>query len=466
MTDGRRGRANGDRTNGDAPDRPRRAGERLPPHNLDAEASLLGAVLLSKDAFLAVVETGLTADDFYKPAHQHIYDAARALVASGEPVDLVTVAEELRRADLLDLAGGREYLVDLQVATPMISNAARYARIVQDTAVLRRLIRVASEIAELGFNEPDDVSKALSTAESKVFEIAERRVVDSTRPINELIKDAFEDLEKVYEQGNIITGTPTGYTDLDELLSGLQPSTLNVVGARPAMGKTAFALGMATNVAVHAGLPVLLFSLEMGHKELTQRILASEARIDSTKLRTGRLTQQDWSAIGKAIGRLEAPLYIDDNPYVTVSEIGAKSRRLAQRFDGKLGLIVIDYLQLMTGRTSAENRQVEISEISRGLKVLARELRTPIVALSQLSRALESRADKRPMLADLRESGAIEQDADVVMFIYRDEVYNPESPDRGSAEIIVAKHRNGPIGMKRLAFLGQYTKFHDMARGL
>jgi replicative DNA helicase len=325
---------------------------------------------------------------------------------------------------------------------------------------------VASEIAEIGFDEPDDVSKALSTAESKVFEIAERRVVDSTRPINELIKDAFEDLEKVYEQGNIITGTPTGYTDLDELLSGLQPSTLNVVGARPAMGKTAFALGMATNVAVHAGLPVLLFSLEMGHKELTQRILASEARIDSTKLRTGRLTQQDWSAIGKAIGRLEAPLYIDDNPYVTVSEIGAKSRRLAQRFDGKLGLIVIDYLQLMTGRTSAENRQVEISEISRGLKVLARELRTPIVALSQLSRALESRADKRPMLADLRESGAIEQDADVVMFIYRDEVYNPESPDRGSAEIIVAKHRNGPIGMKRLAFLGQYTKFHDMARGL
>jgi replicative DNA helicase len=427
---------------------------------------LLGAVLLSKDAFLAVVETGLTADDFYKPAHQHIYDAARTLVASGEPVDLVTVAEELRRADLLDLAGGREYLVDLQIATPMISNAARYARIVQDTAVLRRLIRVASEIAEIGFDEPDDVSKALSTAESKVFEIAERRVVDSTRPINELIKDAFEDLEKVYEQGNIITGTPTGYTDLDELLSGLQPSTLNVVGARPAMGKTAFALGMATNVAVHAGLPVLLFSLEMGHKELTQRILASEARIDSTKLRTGRLTQQDWSAIGKAIGRLEAPLYIDDNPYVTVSEIGAKSRRLAQRFDGKLGLIVIDYLQLMTGRTSAENRQVEISEISRGLKVLARELRTPIVALSQLSRALESRADKRPMLADLRESGAIEQDADVVMFIYRDEVYNPESPDRGSAEIIVAKHRNGPIGMKRLAFLGQYTKFHDMARGL
>jgi replicative DNA helicase len=466
MTDGRRDRAKGDRTNGDAPDRPRRSGERLPPHNLDAEASLLGAVLLSKDAFLAVVETGLTADDFYKPAHQHIYDAARTLVASGEPVDLVTVAEELRRADLLDLAGGREYLVDLQIATPMISNAARYARIVQDTAVLRRLIRVASEIAEIGFDEPDDVSKALSTAESKVFEIAERRVVDSTRPINELIKDAFEDLEKVYEQGNIITGTPTGYTDLDELLSGLQPSTLNVVGARPAMGKTAFALGMATNVAVHAGLPVLLFSLEMGHKELTQRILASEARIDSTKLRTGRLTQQDWSAIGKAIGRLEAPLYIDDNPYVTVSEIGAKSRRLAQRFDGKLGLIVIDYLQLMTGRTSAENRQVEISEISRGLKVLARELRTPIVALSQLSRALESRADKRPMLADLRESGAIEQDADVVMFIYRDEVYNPESPDRGSAEIIVAKHRNGPIGMKRLAFLGQYTKFHDMARGL
>jgi replicative DNA helicase len=460
MSDGRRPR-------GPAPDdRPRRSGERIPPHNLDAEASLLGAILLSRDAFMAVAETGLAADDFYKPAHQHIYEAARALVAGGEPVDVVTVADALRRADLLDLVGGGAYLVELQTATPAISNASQYARIVQDTAVLRRLIRVASEIAELGFDEPDDVSKALSAAESKVFEIAERRVVDTTRPINDLIKEAFDDLEKVYEQGNVITGTPTGYTDLDELLSGLQPSTLNVVGARPAMGKTAFALGMATNVAIHAGLPVLLFSLEMGHKELTQRILASEARIDSTKLRTGRLTQQDWSSIGKAIGRLEAPLYIDDNPYVTVSEIGAKSRRLAQRYNGRLGLIVIDYLQLMTGRAAAENRQVEISEISRGLKVLARELRTPIVALSQLSRALESRADKRPMLADLRESGAIEQDADVVMFIYRDEVYNPESPDRGSAEIIVAKHRSGPIGMKRLAFLGQYTKFHDMARGL
>jgi replicative DNA helicase len=438
---------------------------RVPPHNLEAEASLLGALLLSKDAMGAVAELGLHAHDFYKPAHQHIYEAIRVLVSTGQPIDAVTVAEELRRASLLDEVGGSPYLIDLQAATPAISNAVRYARIVQDTALLRRLITVAGEIAELGYDEPDDVVKAIDEAESKVFEIAEHRVTDSTKPISDLLGLAMADLERVYEQGNTITGTATGYTDLDELLSGLQPATLNVVGARPSMGKTAFALGIATHVAVELVLPVLFFSLEMGHKELTQRILASEARVDSTKMRTGRLTQQDWSKIGKAIGRLEAPLYIDDNPHVTVMEIRAKARRLVQRM-GQLGLIVIDYLQLMTGRNSAENRQVEVSEISRGLKILARELGTPIVALSQLSRNLETRSDKRPLLADLRESGSIEQDADVVMFIYRDEVYNPESSDRGVAEIHVAKHRSGPIGTKRLVFLGPYTRFDNAAKGL
>jgi replicative DNA helicase len=336
---------------------------------------------------------------------------------------------------------------------------------VRDTALLRRLIGVAGEIAEIAYDEPDDVTKALDEAENKVFQLADHEVIDSTRPLSDLLGETFDDLQSAYERGSSITGLATGYHDLDDLLSGLQPDTLNVVGARPSMGKTAFALGLAAHVAVSSGEPVLFFSLEMGHKELTSRILSAEARVDSKKLRTGDLSETDWSKIGRAIGRLDAPLYLDDNPNVTVMEIRAKARRLAQRYP-KLGVIVVDYLQLMTGRMAAENRQVEVSEISRGLKILARELQTPIVALSQLSRNLESRADKRPMLSDLRESGSIEQDADVVMFIYRDEVYNPESTERGAAEIIVAKQRNGPIGAKRLAYLGSFTRFENVARGV
>ncbi len=751
-------------------DRPRpvrRGDGRVPPHNLNAEESLLGALLLSRDAVGTVAEMNLSVSDFYKPAHQYVYDAIRGLNATGNPIDAVTVADEIRRAGLLDEIGGAEMLLELQNATPAISNVARYAKIVQDTAVLRRLIGVASEIAELAYNEPDDVAKALDEAETKVFEVAEDRVVDSVKPLGDLMPLAMDALQETYEKGNTITGLATGYLDLDELLSGLQPSTLNIVGARPAMGKcvawdtpmvcpdtgavrtaqewyrlgvaghavrcitldgaakvvaapfaqfyddgpkevfevatrsgrsvritaahplltgagwkpleeivvgdsiavptavaafgrdeldddelaeladraeelggvlpeiftltrpcverfldllgvfngcyvttceqlsidvahlllrlgrhphrssrfghtrlsggiatfeitpfvvdtlplevwddvakekgdlgwneinriagqsallhwhpyrkrprretieilaealdsdvlrwwaspdvvwdevveitscgvqqvydfnvpgthnfvaadifvhnTAFGLGMAVHAAQTARVPVLVFSLEMGHAELTQRILSMESRVDSSKLRSGRLTEADWTKLGRAVGRLEVPLYLDDNPRVTVMEIRAKARRLKAR-DG-LGLIVIDYLQLMSG-TGSENRQLEVSEISRGLKVLARELQIPIVALSQLSRNLESRADKRPMLADLRESGSLEQDADVVMFLYRDEVYNAESPDKGSAEIIIAKHRSGPIGVRRVAFLGQYTKFESAARNV
>jgi replicative DNA helicase len=271
-------------------------------------------------------------------------------------------------------------------------------------------------------------------------------------------------LEELYEQGNAITGLPTGYVDFDELLSGLQPSNLIVVGARPSMGKTAFALGMAANAALEAQRPVLFFSLEMGHLELTQRLLCSDARVDSQRMRNGNLAEDDWPKITRAVGKLgEAPIWIDDNPNLTVMEVRAKARRLKSRL-GDLGLIVVDYLQLMSGRGNAENRQVEVSEMSRGLKILARELETPIVAVSQLSRGLESRSDKRPMLSDLRESGSIEQDADVVAFLYRDEVYNPESPDIGSAEVIIAKHRNGPTGTVRLAWLSNYTRFANMSR--
>lgn len=455
-------RRNTGRAAGDAP--VARTDGRVPPHNIGAEESLLGALLLSREVVGVVAEMGVQVDHFYKPAHQHIYAAIRGLMATGQPVDVITVADELRRGGLLDDIGGAEALLTLQNATPAVTNATRYAKIVQDTAVLRRMITVATEIAEIAYREPDDVARALDEAESKVFEVAEDRVTDSTRALVDLLPDAFDRLQATFDRGDAITGTPTGYLDLDELLSGLQPSALYIVGARPAMGKTAFGLGIATNVAVATRLPVLFFSLEMGHAELTQRILSSEARVDSSKLRSGRLADTDWTKIGRAINRLDAPLMLDDNPRVTVMEIRAKARRTKARY-GSLGLIVIDYLQLMSGGPSSENRQLEVSEISRGLKILARELEVPIIALSQLSRNLESRADKHPMLADLRESGSLEQDADVVMFLYRDEVYNRDSSDKGAAEVIVAKHRSGPNGVVRLVFNGAYTRFDNAARG-
>jgi replicative DNA helicase len=438
---------------------------RVPPHSIQAEESLLGAMLLSRDAIAAAVEI-VAADDFYRPAHGHVYDAVTALFGEGEPVDPVTVAEQLRRADMLDAVGGPAALVALQAGTPAVGSAARYARIVEEHAMLRRLIGVAGEIAELGYEPPDDVALAVDRAESLVFDVAQRRVTDSLAPLRELLEQKLDHLEMLYERGETITGVPTGYTDLDERLAGLQPSNLVIVGARPSMGKTSFALGLAAHAALEARTPVLFFSLEMSHLELTQRLLCAEARVDATRMRNGRLHEADWPKISHAVGRLaEAPMFIDDNPHLTVMEIRAKARRLKSRAGG-LGLIVIDYLQLMSGRHNAENRQVEVSEMSRGLKILARELEVPVVALSQLSRNLEMRSDKRPQLADLRESGSLEQDSDVVMFIYREELYNPETPDRGTAEIIVSKHRNGPTGSIRLAFLDHYTRFANMARGV
>ncbi len=442
---------------------PSNSNGRVPPHNVDAEAAVLGAMLLTRDALGPAVET-LNSDQIYVPAHGYVFDAIASLYGAGEPADPVTVAEELTRAGLLEQIGGPQRLLELQMLTPASSNAARYAHIVEEHSMLRRLIGVAGDIVELGYSRPEDVVKTIDEAEAMMFRIAERRVVDSTKPIRELLDANLDRLEELYEQGNAITGLPTGYVDFDELLSGLQPSNLVVVGARPSMGKTAFALGMAANAALEAQRPVLFFSLEMGHLELTQRLLCSDARVDSQRMRNGNLAEDDWPKITRAVGKLgEAPIWIDDNPNLTVMEIRAKARRLKSRL-GDLGLIVVDYLQLMSGRGNAENRQVEVSEMSRGLKILARELETPIVAVSQLSRGLESRSDKRPMLSDLRESGSIEQDADVVAFLYRDEVYNPESPDIGSAEVIIAKHRNGPTGTVRLAWLSNYTRFANMSR--
>ena len=436
---------------------------RVPPHNLEAEESLLGAMLLSRDAIADAVEVVYT-EHFYRPAHAHVYDAISTLYAAGDPVDPVTVGEELDRAGVLETIGGLDGLINLQLNTPATSNAAKYATIISERHTLRRLIETAGEIAEIGYSRPDDVTKAVDEAENRMFQVAQGRVADTMGEIRELLDATLDRLEQLYENGDAITGTPTGFLDLDDLLSGLQPNALIIVGARPAMGKTSFALNMAAHAAVRENKPVLVFSLEMGHLELSQRLLCSEANVDAKKMRDGKLKEEDWTRISNGIGRLaEAPMWIDDNPNLTIMEIRAKARRLKSRV-GDLGMIVVDYLQLMTGRSSAESRQVEVAEISRGLKILARELQCPVVGLSQLSRNLEMRQDKRPMLADLRESGSIEQDADVVMFIYRDEIYNPGSESEGMAEIIVAKHRNGPTGTVHLGFVPRFTSFKNLSR--
>jgi len=439
------------------------SGQRVPPHNLEAEESLLGAMLLSRDAIADAVEH-TSAEHFYRPANAHVFDAISGLYASGDPADPVTVAAELERMGVLEMVGGLDGLITLQVNTPVTSNASKYAQIVAERFTLRRLIETANQIADLGYSRPDDVTRAVDEAENMMFQVAQGRVADTMGEIKVLLDQTLDRLEQLYENKGGLVGTPTGFLDLDELLSGLQPNALYIVGARPAMGKTAFALNVAAHAAVRAQQPVLVFSLEMGHLELTQRMLCSEANVDAKNMRDGKLKEEDWTRISNGIGRLaESQLWIDDNPNLTVMEIRAKARRLKSRAGG-LGLIVVDYLQLMTGRSGAESRQVEVAEISRGLKILARELQCPVLGLSQLSRTLEMRQDKRPMLADLRESGAIEQDADVVMFLYRDEVYNPGSESEGIAEVIVAKHRNGPTGTVQLGFVPRYTSFRNLRR--
>ncbi len=448
------------------PLRPAAAGPRVPPHNLEAEESLLGAMLLSSDAASAALEV-CSAADFYKPAHGHVFTAISALVERGEAVDAVTVTDELRRSGLFEGVGDPALLVSLQSNTPSIANAVHYARIVEEHALLRRLVGVAAEIAEIGYAVPEDVGAAVDEAESLVFNVAQRRTTESIRPLSGLLNETMERIEELAQRRESITGTATGYVDVDELLAGLQPSSLTIIGARPAMGKTSFALGMLAHVGINLRRPALLFSLEMGHLELTQRMLASEARIDAQHVRTGKfLHEADWTKLGTALTRLsDAKIFIDDNPNLTVMDIRGRARRLKQK-EGDLALVVVDYLQLMTGRGKVENRQVEVAEISRGLKILARELGTPVVALSQLSRSLESRQDKRPMLSDLRESGSLEQDADVVLFIYREEVYDHEVPDdrRNDAEIIVAKHRNGPTGSAHLVFQNKYARFDNAGK--
>ena len=439
----------------------------VPPQNLDAEESVLGAMMLSPLAIGAVTESSnLSAADFYRESHGHIYKAILALYAKGEPVDAITVVDELDRSSTLDAAGGQERVHELATLVPAASNAAHYARIVSEMATLRGLIRAGNDIARLGFDRPGETVELVDKAESIVFNLSQSRVSSEFAHIDDLLKDSFETITKLYEAGSDITGTPAGFRDLDRLTSGFQPGNLIIVAARPSMGKSALALCMASNVAVRHEIPVALFTLEMSKAEVTQRLMCAEGKVESQRLRTGKLAVDDWPRLTAACDKLaKAPIYVDDTGSITMMEIRSKLRRLKMK-EPKLGLVIVDYLQLMTSGTSAENRVQEISQISRALKVLARDLEVPIIALSQLSRAVEQRHDKRPILSDLRESGSIEQDADLVMFVYRDEYYNPEETESaGVAELLLAKHRNGATGVEKLAFQKRYAKFADLAAG-
>ncbi|HEY4687582.1 MAG TPA: replicative DNA helicase [Candidatus Subteraquimicrobiales bacterium] len=436
--------------------------QKVPPHNLEAEQSLLGSMLISTEVIPEVMEV-IKAEDYYREAHRQIFEAIMSLYAAGEPADPITVAEQLKAMGALEEVGGKPYLHTLINVVPTAANAKYYAEIVERNAILRALIRAATEVAALGYEAPENVESAIDKAESLIFGISQKRISEKFTHIRELLTESFEQIEKLYERGTHVTGISSGFVDLDVITSGFHSSDLIVVAARPAMGKSSFALNIVQNIALNEGLPVAIFSLEMARHQLTQRLMCSEARVDAQSLRSGNLSEEDWPKLSQAVGRLaDAPIFIDDTPNITIMEVRAKARRLMTR--QKLGLIVVDYLQLMQGHARSESRQQEVSEISRSLKILGRELDVPVIAVSQLSRAVEQRTDKRPLLADLRESGSIEQDADLVIFIYRDEYYYRDSEDKGIAEIIISKHRNGPTGVVKLAFLENYTKFANLAR--
>lgn len=442
---------------------------RVPPHSIEAEQSLLGGLLLDNEAWDRIGDQVNDAD-FYRDEHRRIYRHVRRLLEQGKPADVVTVAESLDAAGESEHTGGLAYLGELAANTPSAGNIKRYAEIVRERSVLRRLVAVADEIAGTALNPLGrDAKTLLDEAEAKVFEIAEAgaRHSEGFQHINPLLTQVVERIQELHDRENPsdITGVPTGFVDLDQQTSGLQPGDLVIVAGRPSMGKTAFALNIAENVAVDSGLPVAVFSMEMGGSQLAMRMLTSIGRLDSQRVRTGRLNDDEWSRLSFALGKLhEAPIYIDESGGLNPVDLRARARRLYRQC-GQLGLIVIDYIQLMVSAKQNENRATEVSEISRSLKSLAKELKVPIIALSQLSRKVEERTDKRPMMSDLRESGAIEQDADVIMMLYRDEYYKPDTPDKGTAECIIGKQRNGPTGTVKLAFLGEYTRFDNLVRG-
>jgi replicative DNA helicase len=433
---------------------------KVPPQNLEAESSVLGGILLENDAVNIVLEL-LRPEDFYRESHRKVFRAMIELTDRSEPVDLITLSEYLKSRGELDAVGGSAYLASLADFVPTAANIGYYARIVREKSILRSLIRTATEIATRGYEEQGNVEEFLDAAEKVIFDISEQKIKASFVAVGDMIKDTLKTVEKLYERKEMVTGVPTGYEDLDKLTAGLQPSDLIIVAGRPSMGKTAFSLNIAANAAF-AGVGVAVFSLEMAKEQLVLRMLCSEARVNNSKVRSGYLAERDFPKLANAAGRLhEALIYIDDTPAISVLELRAKARRLVRDRTKKVGLIVIDYLQLMRGMGGASNREQEISEISRSLKALAKELAVPVIAISQLNRRVEDRGDRRPMMSDLRESGAIEQDADVIMFIYRDEVYNQNSEEKGKAEIIVAKQRNGPIDTVELTFLNEFMRFEN-----
>jgi replicative DNA helicase len=438
---------------------------RIPPHSIEAEQSVLGGLLLDNSAWDKIADF-VSPEDFYRYDHRLIFQHIARLISGSRPADVITVFESLSSANKAEEVGGLSYLNALAQNTPSAANIRRYAEIVRDRGILRKLISVSDEISGSAFNpQGKEVKQMLDEAESKIFAIAEEgsRGTQGFQEIQPLLTQVVERIDELYnrENPNDITGVPTGFVDLDRMTSGLQPGDLIIVAGRPSMGKTAFSVNIGEHVSTDSGLPVAIFSMEMGGSQLAMRMLGSVGRLDQHRLRTGRLNDEDWPRLTHAIQKMnDAQIFIDETPALSSIELRARSRRLARQC-GKLGLIIVDYLQLMSANSPGENRATEISEISRNLKGLAKELNCPVIALSQLNRSLEQRPNKRPVMSDLRESGAIEQDADLILFIYRDEVYNPDSPEKGMAEIIIGKQRNGPIGSVRMTFLGQFTKFEN-----
>jgi replicative DNA helicase len=432
------------------------------PQNISAEQATLGSIILDKDSILSCIEI-LKSEDFYRNAHQIIYQCALDLFEKNQAVDLVTLTEELNKRKQLEEVGGASYLTTLMSSVPTAANVVYYAKIVEQKAILRKLINHATQIVTMGYEEQEDARVLLDKAENLIFDVSQQKVEHSFSPIKDLLTESFEKIEDLYHSDNFITGVPTGFIELDDITTGFQDSELVIIAGRPSMGKTAFCLNIAQNAAMQHKIPVAIFSLEMSKPQIVQRMLCSEARIDTHALRRGRMPEEDWPKLSMAAGRLSAaPIFIDDSAGISPLEIKAKARRLKAQYN--LGLILIDYLQLIQTGLKIENRQQEISQISRSLKGLARELNVPVITVSQLSRAVEQRSVQRPRLSDLRESGAIEQDADVVIFLYREEYYKPKSSKKGIAEVIISKQRNGPTGTLELAFLKEYTRFENLAK--
>lgn len=436
---------------------------RIPPHDIEAEQAIIGSMLTDKDAVIAAVEV-LQEQDFYREDNKIIYSAILNLYNRAEPIDIITLKSELKSMGKFEAVGGLEYIVQLPDKVPTTSNVEQYIKIVEEKSMLRALIKTADELITLGYDPTQEVEQVIDTAEKKIFQVMQKKNQKGYSSIKDILVDTFTQLEQLYNQKESITGVPTGFVDLDYRTSGLHNSDLILVAARPAMGKSAFALNIATNAAVRAKVPVAIFSLEMSKEQMTNRILCSEAMVDSAKVRTGKIDDDEWAKLAATSGELsEAGIYIDDTPGISIMEIRAKCRKM--KLEKNIGLVVIDYLQLVQGSNKkGGSREQEIAEISRSLKILAKEIDVPVIALSQLSRAPEQRIDHRPMLSDLRESGSIEQDADIVMFLYRDDYYNEDTERKNIAEVIIAKHRSGATGTVELLWLANYTKFANIER--